>query len=106
MSKIQNIDQKGWRNLTDTELGFLMTTRNYAGALVLKFIQMEKDAAAIDLNTGDDAAALQEKLRTVISKAHLTRTLQVYHQSKTCIISKVRYGEGLKLTADQEAVFT
>lgn len=105
MSKIKEMELMGWRELTDAEVGYLQTSRNYAGALIMKFISMKKDAAAIDLNSGDESSKLQEKLRYTISKAALARYLQVYCQGKTVIISKVRFGEDLVLSPEQEAKF-
>ena len=105
MSKIQNMELMGWRELTEAEIGFLMTSRNYAGALLLKFIAMKKDAAAIDLHDGNEAADLMGKLRRLIAKATLGRNLQVYQQGKTLIISKVKYGEDLVITPDEEKIF-
>jgi hypothetical protein len=105
MSKVQNMELMGWRVLTEAEIGFLMTTRNYAGALILKFVAMKKDAAAIDMHNENEAENLQQKMRQTISKAALTRTLQVYAQGRTVILTKVRYGEDLVLKEDQEAVF-
>jgi hypothetical protein len=97
------MDLMGLRELTDAEIGYLMTTRNYAGALILKFIAMGKDAAALDLHDASEAENLQAKTRKVASSASIARQLQVYVQGKTLILSKVKYGEDLKLTKEQEA---
>jgi hypothetical protein len=105
MSKIPNLELMGWRELTEAELGFLMTTRNYGGALILKFIALGKDAAAIDMHDHKEAEELLGKLRRLIIKVSLQRQLQVYQQANTLIISKARYGEDLKLTKEQEVVF-
>jgi hypothetical protein len=105
MSKIRDMELMGLRELTDAEVGFLMTSRNYAGAILFKFIGMAKDAAALDLHTESEAETLMEKMRRCVTKASLNRHLQVYQQGKTLIISKVKYGEDLKLTPEQEATF-
>ncbi len=105
MSKIKDLELMGLRELTDAEVGYLMTTRNYAGALILKFIGIAKDAAAIDLHTETEAETLMGNLRKIITKAGLSRYLQVYQQGKTTILAKVKYGEDLGLTPEQEAIF-
>ena len=105
MSKIRDYELMGLRELTDAEMGYLMTTRNYAGALIIKFIGMVKDAAALDLHTEAEAEQLKEKTQRVITKAGLSRHLTAYQQGKTIILAKVKYGEDLKLTPEQEATF-
>ena len=105
MSKIRDMELMGLRELTDAEVGFLMTSRNYAGALLVKFIGMNKDADALDLHSDSEAEQLQGKVSRCITKAGLARHIQCYRQGKTIIIGKVKYGEDLKLTPEQEAIF-
>jgi hypothetical protein len=100
---MKDMELMGLRELTDAEVGYLMTTRNYAGALILKFLAMGKDAAALDLHDDSEAENLRGNIRKAVSGAGLTRSLQAYAQGKTVILAKVRYGEDLKLTKEQEA---
>lgn len=95
-------DTLGLRELTDAELGYLRTTRNYGGAVILAFVKMAKDAAALDLADVDEAAKLQEKIRGVVRRANLSRQIQVYTQGKTLILARPIGAERLTLNAEQE----
>ena len=94
-------DPMGLRELTDAELGFLRTTRNYAGGIILAFIAMDKDAAAMDLNDSAEASKLMEKIRGSVRRAGLSRQIQTYTQGKTLIISRPSGAEKLKLSPEQ-----
>ena len=96
-------DTLGLRELTDAELGFLRTTRNYAGAIILAFIAMDKDAAAMDLNDQREAELNVRRVRGAVNKAELGRYIQAYAQGTVLIISRPAGAEKLKLTAEQEA---
>ena len=95
-------DTLGLRELTDAELGFLRTSRNYAGAIILAFLAMDQDAAALDLNDNREAELNVRRIRSTANKAGLGRYIQAYAQGKTVIISRPPGVEKLKLTKDQE----
>ena len=95
-------DTLGLRELTDAELGFLRTSRNYAGAIILAFIAMNKDAAAMELNDNREAQLNVKRIRATANKAGLGRYIQAYAQGKTVIISRPPGAEVLKLTKEQE----
>ena len=97
------VDALGLRELTDAELGFLRTTKNYAGAIILAFIDLDKDAAALDLNTVNEATLNVRRIRSMVSKAGLGRYIQVYNQDETLFLARPPGAEKLKLTAEQEA---
>ena len=91
----------GLRELTDAELGFLRTTRNYAGAIILAFIEMDKDAAALDFFDVSEASRNVRRIRGMINKTGLGRYLQTYNQGKTLILSRPPGTEKLKLSPEQ-----
>ena len=93
----------GLRELSDAEMGFLRSTRNYAGAIILAFIAMDKDAAALDVNDDREAEMNVRRIRAAATKSGLGRYIQVYCQGKTVIISRPPGAEQLKLSAEQEA---
>ena len=92
----------GLRELTDAELGFLRNTRNYAGAIILAFIAMDQDAAAMDLTEDREAELNVRRIRAISNKAGLGRYIQTYCQGKTLIISRPPGAEKLKLSKEQE----
>ena len=98
-------DALGLRELTDAELGYLRTSRNYGGAIILAFIKMNRDAAALDLNDASEAEKLVEKIRGATTRAWIRRHIQVYAQGKVLIISRPPGSEKLVLTEEQEAKF-
>ena len=91
----------GLRELTDAELGFLRTTRNYAGAIILAFIEMDKDAAALDYPDIGEATLNVRRIRTMVNKSGLGRYVQTYNQGKTLILSRPPGAEKLKLSPEQ-----
>jgi len=91
----------GLRELTDAELGHLRTTRNYAGAIILAFIEMDKDAAALDFFDVSEATQNVRRIRTTVNKSGLNRYLQAYNQGKTLILSRPPGAEKLKLSPEQ-----
>jgi len=91
----------GLRELTDAELGFLRTTRNYAGAIILAFIEMDKDAAALEFFDVSEASRNVRRIRGMINKTGLGRYLQTYNQGKTLILSRPPGTEKLKLSPEQ-----
>jgi len=97
------VDALGLRELSDAEMGFLRSTRNYAGAIILAFIAMDKDAAALDCTDASEAALNTRRIRTIANKSGLNRYIQAYSQGKTLFISRPPGAEQLKLSAEQEA---
>lgn len=97
-----NIEKMGWRELTEAEVGYLMTTRNYAGSLIIKFVALKKDAAAIDLHSENEAEELMSKLRRQITKIGANRSLQAFFRGSTVFLTKVQYGEDLTLSEEQK----
>jgi len=95
-------DALGLRELTDAELGYLRTTRNYSGAIILAFIELDKDAAALDLADISEANLNVRRIRSMVNKAGLGRYIQVYNQGKTMFLARPQGAEKLKLTAEQE----
>jgi len=93
----------GLRGLTNVEMGFLRTRRNYGGAIVLRFLKMGVDAAALDLDTPDEADLTMKRIRKTIKQAGLDRYIQTYVQGKVLIISRPLGAETLTLTSEQEA---
>jgi len=92
----------GLRELTPQEMGFLRTTRNYAGAIIIAFIEMNKDAAALDCADANEATLNTRRIRSLINKTGLNRYIQVYSQGKTVFISRPPGAEKLKLSPEQE----
>ena len=92
----------GLRELTDTELGFLRTSRNYAGAIIIAFIEMDKDAAALDCTELGEASLNTRRIRAAANKAGIGRYIQVYSQGKTMFISRPPGAEKLTLSPEQE----
>jgi len=84
-------------------MGFLRTARNYAGAIIISFIEMDKDAAALDCSDVNEAALNTRRIRAIANKTGLARYIQVYNQGKTMFISRPPGAEKLKLSPDQEA---
>lgn len=97
-----NVEKMGLRELTEAEIGYLMTTRNYAGSLILKFVTLKKDAAAIDLHSEGEAEELMSKMRKQVTKIGANRSLQVFVRGMTVFIMKVQYGEDLTLSEEQK----
>ena len=95
-------DTLGLRELTDAELGYLRTTRSYAGAIILAFIEMDRDAAALDCFDNGEASLNVKRIRSTATKTGLQRYIQAYAQGKTVIISRPPGAEKLKLTKEQE----
>jgi len=95
----------GLRELTDAELGYLRTSRNYGGAIILAFIKMNRDAAALDCNDASEAEKLVEKIRGATSRAGIRRQIQAFNQGKVLIISRPPGSEKLVLTPEQEEKF-
>ena len=93
----------GLRELTPRELGFLRTARNYAGAIVISFIEMNVDAAALDCSDANEAALNTRRIRAITNKTGIARYIQVYNQGKTLFISRPPGAEKLKLSPEQEA---
>jgi len=93
----------GLRELTDAEIGFLRTTRNYSGGLILSFIAMDKDAAALDANDDREAEKLVKTIRNAANRAGLGRYIQSYCNGKVVILSRPAGAEKLKLSPEQEA---
>jgi len=83
------------------ELGFLRTTRNYAGAIILAFIEMDKDAAALDYADIGEATINVRRIRSMVNKTGLGRYIQAYNQGKVLIISRPPGAEKLKLSPEQ-----
>ena len=96
-------DTLGLRELTDAELGFLRTTRNYAGAIILAFIDLDKDAGALDCTDVSEATLNVRRIRALVNKSGLNRYIQVYCQGKTLFLARPPGAEKLKLSAEQEA---
>lgn len=92
----------GLRELTPQELGFLRTARNYAGAIIISFIEMNKDAAALDCPDMKEASVNVRRIRAAANKAALSRYIQAYSQGKTVIISRPPGAEKLQLSPEQE----
>ena len=93
----------GLRELTPQEMGFLRTARNYAGAIVISFIEMDTDAAALDCTDANEAALNTRRIRAITNKTGLGRYIQVYSQGKVMFISRPPGAEKLKLSPEQEA---
>ena len=91
----------GLRSLTDADLGFLMTSRNYGGAVIMAFLMMNKDAAVLDLLSADKAELMMRKTRRVINSAGLARYIQVFSQGTVLIISRPPGAEPIELTDTQ-----
>ena len=91
----------GLRELTEAELGFLRTTRNYAGAIILAFIEMDKDAAAMGYSDIGEATLNVRRIRTIVNKTGLNRYIQAYNQGKTLILSRPPGAEKPKLSPEQ-----
>jgi len=83
-------------------MGYLRTTRNYAGAIIIKFIEMDKDAAALDCTDMKESEMNTRRIRSMVNKAGLARYIQVYSQGKTMIISRPPGAEKLILSPEQE----
>ena len=96
------VNALGLRELTDAEMGFLRTTRNYAGAIILAFIELDKDAAALDCADADEAKLNVRRIKALVNKAGLNRYIQVYSQGKAMVISRPPGAEKLKLSPEQE----
>ena len=94
-------DALGLRELTDAEIGFLRTNRNYAGAIILAFIESDRDAAALDCFDIAEASVNVKRIRAAVNKAGLMRYIQVYVQGKVLFISRPPGAEQPKLTAEQ-----
>ena len=92
----------GLRELTPQEMGFLRTARNYAGAIIINFIEMNVDAAALDCTDVNEAALNTRRIRAIANKAGLARYIQAFSQGKTVFISRPPGAEKLKLSPEQE----
>ena len=93
----------GLRALTDEETNFLTTRKFYTTALINKFLDMKRDAAALDLPSKAEATKLAKKLNAIISRAGLNSSLGCYVRDSTLYLHTTRKGAIDELPESVEA---